>query len=150
VEHLPRLRARRRPQASPPEALRLHVHRVRRGAPAHLPMCAAQACQARRALNTLYRSSTYVEPHIYPRPIRRYSIPTSITAWTLHEYGRRVHRSRHSALRRRLGLLHRLSPAAPEKLAELLRKSFSSRRPPKLKPLKSPQDRPLPNALNSA
>jgi hypothetical protein len=85
-------------------------------------------------INTLYRGSAYVEPHIYPRPIRRYSIPTSITAWTLQEYGRRVHRSRHSALRRGLGLLHRLPPAAPEKLAELLRRSCSSRRP--YKPLK--------------
>jgi hypothetical protein len=103
----------------------------------------------REAFGALYRPHTYAL-HTYPRPIRRYAIPTSITTWALPKPRRAVYEC--TAVGTPLfdvdwDYYIDCPPAAPEKLAELLRrrKLFFQKAVPKLKPLRSlcPKTDPL-------
>jgi hypothetical protein len=93
-------------------------------------------------LSALSRASTYVGSYIYPRPIRRYSIPISITDWAITKPRQTTEEC--TAIGTPLFNVdwdyYIDSPiATPEKLAELLRrrKLFFQKAVPKLKPLKS-------------
>ena len=89
----------------------------------------------------LYRGPAYAEPHMHPRPIRRYAIPTGITAWTLPKPGRTAECTAIGTPLFDADWDYYIDcpPAAPEKLAELLRrrKLFFQKPVLKLKPLKS-------------
>jgi hypothetical protein len=94
-------------------------------------------------LSALSRPPTYVGPHTYPRPIRRYTIPIIITDWAVPKPRQTTEEC--TAVGTPLFnvdwdyYIDYPLAASPERLAELLRrrKLFFQKAAPKLKPLKS-------------